>query len=130
MDIFKTSVKEHTTTIDGDRRNYLSDEEIEDIAGTALQPLLYFDVGVSDLNDYQKQNLIKIKNGLEAAKDVKMNIIALKPAERPLETYQSRLLKILDYLKEAGIEGNRIIFSTEQSGGAQSKEMVRIRFYR
>jgi len=130
MDIFKTSVKEHTTTVDGDRRNYLSDEEIEDIAGTALQPLLYFDVGVSDLNDYQKQNLIKIKNGIEAARDVKMNIIALKPAERPLETYQSRLLKILDYLKEAGIEGNRIIFSTEQSGGAQSKEMVRIRFYR
>jgi hypothetical protein len=130
MDIFKVSVSERQDANEGDRRNYMTDEEIEKITGTTLQPLLYFDVGVSELNDYQKQNLIKINNALEGQKDIKLNIIALKPVERPLESYQSRLLNILDYLKEAGIEGNRIIFSTEASGGAQTKEMVRIRFYR
>lgn len=131
MDIFKVSVAERKSLLNADRRNYLTDEEIQRIAGIVVQPLLYFDGGVSELNDYQKQNLIKIKNSLGTKKDIKFNIIAMKPADKPLETYQSRLLNILDFMKEAGIEGNRIIFSTEQSDGLiQSKEMVRIRFYR
>ena len=131
MDIYKVPVREKKSIYDEDRRNYLTDEEIQKITGTVLQPLLYFDVGESELNDYQKQNLIKIKNSLQAQKDVKFNIIALKPGDGNLATYQTRLLNILDYLKEAGIEGNRIIFGVEQSGGvSQNKEMVRIRFYR
>jgi hypothetical protein len=131
MDIYKVPVREKKSLLDEDRRNYLSDEEIQRMTGSTLQPLLYFDVGVSDLNDFQKQNLIKIKNSLLAQKDVKFNIIALKPGDTNLATYQTRLLNILDYLKEAGIEGNRIIFTVEQSGGvSQNKEMVRIRFYR
>jgi len=130
MDVFKVTVSERKATVDADRRNYISDEEIQEIGGTVLQPLLYFDIGVSELNDYQKQNLIKIKNSLLEEKDIKFDVIALKPPDRPLESYQSRLLNILDFLKEAGIEGNRIIFSTEQSGGTQSKEMVRIRFFK
>ena len=131
MDIYKVSVREKKSIYDEDRRNYLTDEEIQKITGTVLQPLLYFDVGESELNDYQKQNLIKIKNSLQTQKDVKFNIIALKPGDGNLATYQTRLLNILDYLKEAGIEGNRIIFGVEQSGGvSQNKEMVRIRFYR
>jgi Tol biopolymer transport system component len=131
MDIFKVSVFEKKSLFDVDRRNYLTDEEIQRIAGVTVQPLLYFDAGVSELNDYQKQNLVRIKNGLLNQKEVKFNIIAMKPAEKPLETYQARLLNILDFFKQAGIEGNRIIFSTEQSESTiQSKEMVRIRFYR
>lgn len=131
MDIFKTSVSEKKSLLDEDRRNYLTDEEIQKITGTVLQPLLYFDVGSSELNDYQKQNLIKIKNSLSAQKDIRFNIIAMKPPEGKLEIYQSRLLNILDYLKEAGIPGDRIMLSTEQSAGAiQNKEMVRIRFYK
>ena len=131
MDIFKVSVAERKSLVNADRRNYLTDEEIQRIAGVVVQPLLYFDGGGSELNDYQKQNLIKIKNSLGASKEIKFNIIAMKPAEKPLETYQARLLNILDFMKEAGIEGNRIIFSTEQSEGTiQSKEMVRIRFYK
>ena len=63
--------------------------------------------------------------------ELSRQIIALKPGDGNLATYQTRLLNILDYLKEAGIEGNRIIFGVEQSGGvSQNKEMVRIRFYR
>jgi len=131
MDLFKVSVSEKQSLLDQDRRNYLTDEEIQRLTGVVLQPLLYFDAGVSQLNDYQKQNLVKIKNSLVSRKEIKLNIIAMKPADKPLETYQTRLLNILDFLKEAGIEGNRIIFSTEQSEGtAQSKEMVRIRFYK
>jgi hypothetical protein len=131
MDLFKVSVFEKKSQFDIDRRNYLTDEEIQRVAGLTLQPLLYFDAGVSDLNDYQKQNLVRIKNGLITHKDIKFNIIAMKPTDKPLETYQTRLLNILDFLKQAGIEGNRIIFSTEQSESTiQSKEMVRIRFYR
>lgn len=131
MDIFKVSVFEKKSQFDIDRRNYLTDEEIQRIAGLTLQPLLYFDAGVSELNDYQKQNLVRIKNGLINNKDIKFNVIAMKPGDKPLETYQNRLLNILDFFKQAGIEGNRIIFSTEQSESTiQSKEMVRIRFYR
>ncbi|MEJ1238220.1 hypothetical protein WBG78_08835 [Chryseolinea sp. T2] len=131
MDLFKVQVFEKKSQYDIDRRNYLTDEEIQRIAGMTLQPLLYFDGGTSELNDYQKQNLVRIKNGLAGHKDIKFNIIAMKPADKPLETYQARLLNILDFFKQAGIEGNRIIFSTEQSESTiQSKEMVRIRFYR
>jgi hypothetical protein len=131
MDLFKVQVFEKKSQFDIDRRNYLTDEEIQRVAGLTLQPLLYFDAGVSELNDYQKQNLVRIKNGLITHKDIKFNIIAMKPADKPLETYQTRLLNILDFFKQAGIEGNRIIFSTEQSESTiQSKEMVRIRFYR
>ncbi|MGC3944262.1 MAG: hypothetical protein QM762_07060 [Chryseolinea sp.] len=131
MDLFKVQVFEKKSQFDIDRRNYLTDEEIQRIAGLTLQPLLYFDAGTSELNDYQKQNLVRIKNGLANHKDIKFNIIAMKPSDKPLETYQARLLNILDFFKQAGIEGNRIIFSTEQSESTiQSKEMVRIRFYR
>lgn len=130
MDIFKVRTMERKAVVEGDRRDYLTDEEIQEITGTVLQSLLYFDVGVSELNDYQMQNLVRINNSLVDQKEIKFNIIALKPADRPLESYQARLLNILDYLKEGGIEGNRIIFSTEQSGGAQNKEMVRIRFFK
>ena len=60
-----------------------------------------------------------------------MRIIASKSGNGSLETYQKRLLNILDYLKNAGIEGNRIIFSVEQSEGPiAGKEQVRIRFYK
>ena len=60
-----------------------------------------------------------------------MRIVASKSGNGSLETYQKRLLNILDYLKNAGIEGNRIIFSVEQSGDlVGGKELVRIRFYR
>jgi hypothetical protein len=131
MDLFKVSVKEKKSLFDEDRRNYLTDEEMQKISGVVLQPLLYFDAGTSELNDYQKQNLVRIKNSLVSQRDIKFNIIAMKPADKPLETYQTRLLNILDFLRQAGIEGNRIIFSTEQSESTiQSKEMVRIRFYR
>ena len=131
MDVFNVPVMERKSLLDEDRRNYLTDEEIQKLTGTVLQPLLYFDLGVSDLNDYQKQNLVKIKTSLISRKEVKFNIIAMKPADGNLQTYQARLLNILDYLKEAGIEGNRIIISTEQSGSSnQNKEMVRIRFYK
>lgn len=131
MDIYKVAVREKKSLAEEDLRKYLTDEEIQSITGSVLQPLFYFDVGESQLNDYQKQNLIRIKNSLIDEKEVKLNIIAMKPADANLANYQARLLNILDFLKEAGIEGNRIIFSVQQTGNStQAKEMVRIRFYK
>jgi len=131
MDLYKVAVREKKSLADEDLRKYLTDEEIQQITGTVIQPLFYFDIGDSELNDYQKQNLIRIKNSLVEEKEIKFNVIAMKPVEANLETYQTRLLNMLDFLKEAGIEGNRIIFSVQQMGNAaQGKEMVRIRFYK
>jgi hypothetical protein len=60
-----------------------------------------------------------------------MRIVATKSGNGSLDTYQKRLLNILDYLKDAGIEGSRIIFSVEQSEtSASGKEPVTIRFYK
>jgi hypothetical protein len=60
-----------------------------------------------------------------------MRIIASKFGSGSLDTYQKRLLNILDYFKNAGIEGNRIIFSVEQGEDpGDGKELVRIRFYK
>jgi WD40-like Beta Propeller Repeat len=131
MDLYKVAVREKKSLADEDLRKYLTDEEIQQITGTVIQPLFYFDIGDSELNDYQKQNLIRIKNSLVEEKEIKFNVIAMKPVEANLATYQTRLLNMLDFLKEAGIEGNRIIFSVQQMGNAaQGKEMVRIRFYK
>jgi len=96
-----------------------------------FDPVLYFEPGVSDITEEQKRNLQKINDGLYSKKDIKLRIIASKSGNGSLDTYQKRLLNILDYLKGAGMEGNRIIFSIEQAettvGG---KELVRIRFYK
>ena len=131
MDLYKVAVREKKALAEEDLRKYLTDEEIQKITGAVLQPLFYFDIGETELNDYQKQNLIRIKNSLVDEKEVKFNVIAMKPVDANLATYQTRLLNMLDFLKEAGIEGNRIIFSVQQMGNTtQSKEMVRIRFYK
>jgi hypothetical protein len=101
------------------------------VSGVIFDPVLYFEPGITDINTEQQKNLQKINDGLLSKKDIKMRIIASKSGNGSLETYQKRLLNILDYLKNAGIEGNRIIFSVEQSEDlVAGKELVRIRFYR
>ena len=114
-----------------DYYQYLSNDEIRKVSGVVFDPVLYFEPGVSDINDAQKKNLQKINDGLYSKKDIKLRIIASKSGNGSLDTYQKRLLNILDYLKSAGIEGNRIIFSVEQAENTvDGKEVVRIRFYR
>ena len=130
-DIYSVSVFPLKEATEEDYYQYLSNDEVKKISAVPFEPVLYFEPGVSDINQAQRSNLQKINDGLYSKKDIKMRIIASKSGNGSLETYQKRLLNILDYLKTAGIEGNRIIFSVEQSedlvGG---KELVRIRFYR
>jgi hypothetical protein len=111
--------------------HYLTDEEIRKISGITFEPVLYFDPGVSDISNDHEKNLQKIIEGLSSKKEIKLRLIALKPGSGSLDPYQKRLLNILDYLKNAGIEGNRIIFSVEQTESpVAGKEPVRIRFYK
>ena len=130
-DIYRVSVFPVKEESEEDYYQYLSNDEIRKVSGVVFDPVLYFEPGVSDINDAQKKNLQKINDGLYSKKDIKLRIIASKSGNGSLDTYQKRLLNILDYLKSAGIEGNRIIFSVEQAENTvDGKEVVRIRFYR
>jgi hypothetical protein len=130
-DIYRVSVFPFEEATEEDYYQYLSNDEVKRISGVVFDPVLYFEPGISDINAEQQKNLQKINDGLYPKKDIKMRIIASKSGNGSLETYQKRLLNILDYLKNAGIEGNRIIFSVEQSEElVAGKELVRIRFYR
>jgi hypothetical protein len=130
-DVYRVSVFPLKDEDEQEYYQYLTNEEIRKLSGVTFDPVLYFDAGVSTINEEHKQNLLKINNGIAAKKDIKMRIVASKSGNGSLDTYQKRLLNILDYLKNAGIEGSRIIFSVEQSEtSASGKEPVTIRFYK
>lgn len=130
-DLYRVSVFPPKTEDEEDYYQYLSNEEVRKLSGVVFDPVLYFEPGVSNISEKQKENLLKINNGLLPKKEIKMRIIASKSGNGSLDTYQKRLLNILDYLKNAGIEGNRIIFSVEQSENpVAGKELVTIRFYK
>ena len=130
-DIYRVSVFPVKEESEEDYYQYLSIEDVRKISGVVFDPVLYFDPEVSDINEAQRKNLQKINDGLFPKKDIKLRIIASKSGNGSLDTYQKRLLNILDYLKNAGMEGNRIIFSTEPSESTTAgKEMVTIRFYK
>lgn len=130
-DIYKVAVFPVKEESEEDYYQYLTVEEVSKISGVVFDPVLYFDPGVSDLNGEHKKNLQKINDGISSKKEIKMRIIASKFGSGSLDTYQKRLLNILDYFKNAGIEGNRIIFSVEQGDDpGAGKELVRIRFYK
>jgi hypothetical protein len=110
---------------------YLSDEDVRKVSGIVFDPVLLFAAGVSDLTADHKSVLKKINDGFAAKKDFKLRIIATKSGSGNLDTYQKRLLNILDYLKEAGMEGNRITFSVEQTDAVTTeKEPVTIKFHK
>jgi hypothetical protein len=130
-DIYRVAVFPLKDEDEVDYYQYLSDEEVRKISGAVFDPVLYFSPNISDLTDAHKSTLKKINDGLAPKKDIKLRIIATKSGSGNLDTYQKRLLNILDYLKEAGIEGNRIIFSVEQTDApATEKEPVTIKFYK
>lgn len=130
-DIYRVAVFPLKEDDEVDHYQYLSNEEVRRISGVVFDPVLQFGPEVSDLTADHKSTLKKINDGLAPKKDIKLRIIASRSPNGNLDTYQKRLLNILDYLKEAGIEGNRIIFSIELSDAALTeKEPVTIRFYK
>lgn len=130
-DLYRVAVFKPKEDDEQDYYQYLTNEEVRKLSGVTFDPVLYFDPGSTNITNEQKENLQRINNGLSSKKEIKMRIIASKSGNGSLDTYQKRLLNILDYLKNAGIEGNRIIFSVEQSESpVAGKELVTIRFYR
>lgn len=130
-DLYRVAVFKPKEDDEQDYYQYLTNEEVRKLSGVTFDPVLYFDPGMSNISNEQKENLQRINNGIASKKEIKMRIIASKSGNGTLDTYQKRLLNILDYLKNAGIEGNRIIFSVEQSESpVAGKELVTIRFYK
>jgi hypothetical protein len=130
-DLYRVAVFKPKEDDEQDYYQYLTNEEVRKLSGVTFDPVLYFDPGTSNISNEQKENLQRINNGIASKKEIKMRIIASKSGNGTLDTYQKRLLNILDYLKNAGIEGNRIIFSVEQSESpVAGKELVTIRFYK
>jgi hypothetical protein len=130
-DLYRVAVFKPKEDYEQDYYQYLTNEEVRKLSGVTFDPVLYFDPGTTNISTEQKENLQRINNGLSSKKEIKMRIIASKSGNGTLDTYQKRLLNILDYLKNAGIEGNRIIFSVEQSESpVAGKELVTIRFYK
>jgi hypothetical protein len=130
-DIYRVAVFPMKEEDEVDTYQYLSDAEVRKISGVVFNPVLEFKPEVSELSADHKATLQKINDGLAPKKDIKLRIIATKSGNGNLDTYQKRLLNILDYLKEAGIEGNRITFSVEQSDApATDKEPVTIKFHK
>jgi hypothetical protein len=130
-DIYSAAVFPLKSEDEVDDYEYLTDQEVRKISGVTFDPVLYFAPNISDLTADHRSTLKKINDGLAPKKDIKLRIIATKSGSGNLDTYQKRLLNILDYLKEAGIEGNRIIFAVEQiDAPATEKEPVTIKFYK
>jgi hypothetical protein len=130
-DIYRVAVFPMKGEDEVDDYEYLTDQDVRKISGVVFDPVLTFPPNVSDLTADHRATLKKINDGFISKKDIKMRIIATKSGSGNLDTYQKRLLNILDYLKEAGIEGNRIIFAVEQiDAPATEKEPVTIKFFK
>ena len=130
-DIYRVAVFPLKSEDEVDDFQYLTDQDVRKISGVAFDPVLTFTPNVSDLTADHRATLKKINDGFLSKKDIKLRIIATKSGSGNLDTYQKRLLNILDYLKEAGMEGNRIIFAVEQTDApAAEKEPVTIKFYK
>lgn len=130
-DIYRVAVFPLKSEDEVDDYEYLTDQDVRKISGVVFDPVLHFAPDISDLTADHRATLKKINDGLAPKKDIKLRIIATKSGSGNLDTYQKRLLNILDYLKEAGIEGNRIIFAVEQiDAPATEKEPVTIKFYK
>ena len=130
-DIYRVAVFPLKSEDEVDQFVYLSDQDVKKISGITFDPVLTFPPNVSDLTADHRATLKKINDGFVSKKDIKLRIIATKSGSGNLDTYQKRLLNILDYLKEAGIEGNRIIFAVEQiDAPVAEKEPVTIKFYK
>lgn len=109
-------------------QQYLSNQEVLDLLG--VDPVLTYDLTRIDLTDAHKQILIKVSSVIISKPEFRCSLIALKTStSSDLEIYQKRLLAVLDFMKERGIEGSRISLGLEQDNGSGSrKEQVQVRF--
>lgn len=107
--------------------SFLSDLELEKIAGARLNRTLFFDVNIANLSDNHINVLDHIIDVFGRNDNIKLHLVAHKPAESmSLEVYQQRLINVLNYLKRGGIPGLRITFGLETKATKSLPENERI----
>ncbi|HEY9049705.1 MAG TPA: hypothetical protein VIN08_27595 [Ohtaekwangia sp.] len=126
-------VKPASQEIKTDTRNYLSEAEIESKAPKTVR-IYKFESASALLSEKQVQQLMQLANAFASYGDIKVHLVAHKPASATsLDIYQKRLLAILNQLKRGGIIGSRITFGVELIDNATSisgEEQVDILFYK
>ena len=134
-DIYQVKVdkRKPESLIPKDEINYLSNEEIKKLSARSFQNTITFNensVEISFLHKEQLNNLVSI---LIKNKDLRARL-AVKSAkgQDELERFQSRLLAVLNYLKNAGVEGTRVTFGSDSNteSAGELREVVIIKLYR
>lgn len=112
---------------------YLSDEEIRKFSTKSYQNTITFTNKSTELSSLHKDQLNTLVNILIRNKDLRVRaLIKSTSGQEELERFQTRLLAILDYLKNSGVEGARISFGSDNSVVSPSalSEVVIIKLYR
>ena len=116
-----------------DEINYLSDEEIRKLSTRSFQNTITFNENSVELSFLHKEQLNNLVSTLIKNKDLRARLsVKSAKAQGELERFQSRLLAVLNYLKNAGVEGTRVTFGSDsdtESAGAL-REVVIIKLYR
>ncbi len=131
-DIYSAKVRAKTVKpFEGPTQVYLDATEAAALFGPPTD--LQFMEGLTELNQDHKKYINAIAQAMQKNKDVKCRLVAIRNSDRnKIEIQQARLLSILDYFKQLGVEGSRFIFGVEQASSATiaERETVVLRFYR
>jgi hypothetical protein len=114
-------------------RVYLKDNEVDALAGRALEKVLIFKQQESELSDNHLRLLSRMTSAFAAKEEIRFHLVAHKPSESvSLETYQTRLINILNHLKRNGVQGSRITFGVEikEVKTLPENEKVEVLFYK
>jgi WD40-like Beta Propeller Repeat len=128
----KINIKKSDPLIFKEVINFLDEAEIKNLSVRNFQNTLVFSTG-SELLASHREQLTALVSILSRNKDIRVRLFVKStsgPDDR--ERFQARLLSVLAYLKDSGVEGARITFGTD-SDNALSKDMqeaVLIRLYR
>lgn len=112
--------------------NYLDEAEIKKLTVRNFQSTLVFNTA-SELSASHKEQLSTLVGILSKNKDIRVRLVVKSGGtvdER--EQLQARLLSVLAYLKDSGVEGARITFGTDSDNALTKdlQEMVLIKLYR
>ncbi|NJM25159.1 MAG: hypothetical protein HC859_06310 [Bacteroidia bacterium] len=118
-----------------DARNFLLPADVNALLGSdKVQRSFEFDRGVVDLTTPQRELLWFIANKILDTREIKLYLIAYKRSEDlPNDTYERRILSMVNHMQLAGVDFTRITFSIEimaKDEPASKPESVEIRFYK
>lgn len=129
----KVDKRKPETVTPKDEINYLSDEEIRKLSTRTFQNTITFNENSVELSFLHKEQLNNLVSILIKNKALRARLIVKSvKGQDELERFQSRLLALLNYLKNAGVEGTRITFGSDSDTGSTGalREVVIIKLYR